>query len=83
MYVVDQNLVSTDNNNITQVDSKIAELTKEVQDCEEFVKKAENELKELKSTISAKEAAEKLAAVCHMLYSWFNSLITNINQYYS
>lgn len=65
VYCIDQELVSSSSNpaDISAMDDKILTLTRENAEDDAAIKKAEAELKALRSSISTKEAAAQLAQV--------------------
>ncbi|EFX89589.1 proteasome [Daphnia pulex] len=65
VYAINQDLVSSpDDLNITEIDAKISELTRQNAEDEAFIKKAESELKILNSTLSIAEATSQLKMLC-------------------
>lgn len=65
VYVVDQSLLTSSNDgNVADMDAKIAELTKQISQDEDFIKKAESELKLFNSSMSVEEISEQLKIVC-------------------
>ncbi|XP_046646824.1 homologous-pairing protein 2 homolog [Daphnia pulicaria] len=65
VYAINQDLVSSpDDLNITEIDAKISELTRQNAEDETFIKKAESELKILNSTLSIAEATSQLKMLC-------------------
>lgn len=72
VYLVDQSLISSANDpDITQMDSRIFELTKQVAEDSDVINKAEKELKLLNSTLTIEEASAQLNTV----FSFFNAFI--------
>lgn len=49
------------------MDLRISELTHGISSCEEAIKKAENELKIITSSMTTEEASKQLAVVCSQL----------------
>ena len=88
VYAIDQDLVSSpDALNITQMDAKISELTRQNAEDEAFIKKAETELKILNCTISIAKATSQLKTVfelsCHLCLSFYKNLINSFMFYSS
>lgn len=70
VYAINQDLVSSPAGdlNITEIDAKISELTRQNAEDETFIKKAESELKILNSTLSIAEATSQLKMVFSFLF---------------
>jgi 26S proteasome regulatory subunit (ATPase 3-interacting protein) len=72
VYAINQDLVSSpDDLNITEIDAKISELTRQNAEDETFIKKAESELKILNSTLSIAEATSQLKMVFSILFTYY------------
>lgn len=69
VYVINQELVSSPGGaNVTEMDSRILELTRQIAEDEDFLKKAESQLKVLNSSLSIEEIKDQLKSVCFLFF---------------
>lgn len=64
VFVVNQDLVTSPNGaNVAEMDSRILELTRQIAEDEDFLKKTESELKVINSSLSIEEIKDQLKSV--------------------